>query len=110
MSALRSSATIVVLVTCPTAAQARRMAAVLVQRRVAACVNILPGVRSLFWWRGKVDQARETLLLIKTTRRRFEPLRRLISRLHPYDVPEIIALPIQRGHAPYLTWVRDSVE
>ncbi len=108
MPASRSSA-IVVLVTSPTAAQARRLADALVRQRAAACVNLVPGIRSLFWWQGKVDQARETLLIIKTTRRRFEPLRRLVRRLHPYEVPEIIALPIGQGHPPYLRWIEKSV-
>ena len=101
--------TIVVLVTCPSPAQARRLATALVRHRAAACVNILPGVRSVFRWRGAMDEARETLLIIKTPRRQFEPLRRLVRALHPYEVPEIIALPTRGGHAPYLRWVRESV-
>ena len=98
-----------VLVTCPTTRQALRLAKVLVRRRLAACVNVVPAIRSLFWWQGKVDQARETLLLIKTTARRFEALRAAVCSLHPYDVPEVIALPITRGHRPYLQWIEDSL-
>lgn len=101
---------LVVLVTCPSKAQARRLARALVTGRVAACVNILPGaVSSIYRWNGKTEQARETLLIIKTTARRFDALRRAIAALHPYQVPEIIALPITAGHPPYLAWVGRSV-
>ena len=100
---------IVVLVSCPSRAIARRLASRLVEGRLAACVNILSGVDSTFRWQGKTERCREVLLLIKTTRRRFERLRRAVVALHPYEVPEIIALPIVAGHQPYLRWVRASV-
>lgn len=101
---------IVVLVTCPSKAQAQRLARMLVAQRLAACVNILPGtVNSIYRWNGKTEQARETLLIIKTTARRFDALRRAILAWHPYQVPEIIALPITAGHPPYLAWVSRSV-
>ena len=103
------SAHIVVLVTCPGRVQARKLAKALVSKRLAACVNIVPGVESLFWWDGKLDRAREALLIIKTTARAFPSLTRAICALHAYQVPEIIALPIVRGHPPYLRWLRDSV-
>jgi periplasmic divalent cation tolerance protein len=99
---------IVVLVTCPTTAVARRLADHLVGHRLAACINLLPAVHSTFWWQGKVERAREVLLLIKSTRRRFERLRRAILARHPYEVPEIIAVPLAAGHRPYLEWVRQS--
>ena len=105
----RSSSCVVVLVTCPTRAVARRIATALVTRRLAACVNRLPGAESTFRWQGKVDRCREVLLLIKTTRRRFGPLARAVARLHPSEVPEVIALPITAGAAPYLQWVQASV-
>ena len=100
---------IVVLVTCPTRAVARRIATALVTRRLAACVNLLSGVESTFRWRGKVDRCREVLLLIKTTRERFGSLARVLVRLHPYEVPEVIALPIIAGSPRYLRWVGASV-
>ena len=100
---------LVVLVTCPTAAAAKRLAAQVVADQVAACVNLVPRVQSWFRWEGRVDQAREVLLLIKTTTGGFEALRRAILKRHPYDVPEIIALPIVNGHAPYLAWIGESV-
>lgn len=99
----------VVLVTCPTRAMARRLANTLVEERLAACVNALSGVDSTFRWKGKTERCREVLLLIKTTARRFERLRRAVVALHPYDVPEIIALPLSVAHPPYLEWVRRAV-
>jgi len=100
---------VVVLVTCPTPAVGRRLARELVRLRLAACVNVLPGVESVFRWRGKVDRSREALLVIKTTRARFAALRRKVLSLHPYDLPEVIALPVAAGHPPYLRWVASSV-
>ena len=103
------SPALVVLVTCPDRAVAKRLAEALVRRRLAACVNIVPGIQSVFRWKGKVEQASEILLLVKTTAKAFQRLRRAILKLHPYDVPEIIALPVQAGHPAYLAWVSDSV-
>ena len=101
--------TVVVLVTCPTLPQARRLANAVVRKRLAACVNCVPGVESLFWWGGKVDRAREALLIMKTTSRRFPQLQRAIRSLHPYQVPEILAVPVSSGSPPYLAWVASSV-
>jgi periplasmic divalent cation tolerance protein len=100
---------LVVLVTCPSVAVARRLANELVRRRLAACVNLIRDVESVFWWQGKVNRAREALLLMKTTAGRFEALRKVVVERHPYDVPEVIALPIRAGHEPYLAWVTSSV-
>ena len=100
---------VVVLVTCPTPAVGRRLARELVRLRLAACVNVLPGVESVFRWQGKVDRSREALLVIKTTRARFAALRRRVLSLHPYDLPEVIALPLAAGHPPYLRWIASSV-
>ncbi len=100
---------IVVLVSCPTRAVARRLSLQLVKQRLAACVNTIPGIESMFTWQEKTEHCREVLLLIKTTTRRFERLRQTILSLHPYDVPEILALPVQAGHQPYLRWVSSSL-
>ncbi len=100
---------LVVLVTAPPR-HAKRLAKLLITKRLAACVNIVPAVESVFWWEGKVDRAREVLLLIKTTAARFESLRRAIVRHHPYDVPEILALPILKAHQPYTRWISSSVQ
>jgi periplasmic divalent cation tolerance protein len=100
----------VVLVTCTSATEARRIARAVVEARLAACVNILPGaVESIYRWKGKVESARERIILIKTSRRRLAKLRAEIERLHSYDVPEFIALPIAQGSPKYLAWLGESV-
>ena len=99
-----------VLVTCANAREARRIALAVVRARHAACVNILPGsVTSVYRWKGKVETARERLLLIKTSRRRLAKLQRAVERLHSYDVPEFIAVPITSGSRAYLTWLDESL-
>ena len=87
---------IVVLVTCGKREEADHLAKSLVELRLAACVNVIPGVLSCYWWEGKVTRDNELLLIIKTSRTRFEELRKEVQRLHSYSVPEIIALPIER--------------
>jgi periplasmic divalent cation tolerance protein len=84
---------------------ARRLAEQLVQRRLAACVNIVGGVESVFRWKGKMQRDREVLLIAKTRAASFERLRRAVASLHPYEVPEIIAVRVAAGHRPYLRWV-----
>jgi len=101
---------IVVVATCGSAKEARRIARTLVEKRLAACGNILQApVRSIYRWKGKVESAKEYLLVIKTSRRRFAALRETVKRLHSYDVPEIIALPIIEGSSEYLKWVGECV-
>jgi len=100
---------IVVLVTCSSAKEARRIAQSLVRDRLAACVNRLEiPVRSIYRWKEKVESAREVMLLIKSTKDKFAALERAIKKLHCYDVPEIIALPIAKGSRDYLAWIADS--
>jgi uncharacterized protein involved in tolerance to divalent cations len=99
-----------VLVTCGSTAEARRIARAVVEERLAACVNILPGaVASIYRWKGKMESARERLLLIKTSRKRLAKLRAAVKRLHSYDVPEFIAVPIVAGSRAYLAWLDESV-
>jgi periplasmic divalent cation tolerance protein len=100
---------IVVLSTCSSAGEAEKIARDLVERRLAACVNVVPGVRSIYRWKGAVEQAEEWLLIIKTARARFEPLRAQLRALHSYETPEIIALPIVDGIGSYLSWIAESV-
>ena len=101
---------IVVLVTCGSRKEARKIARSLVERRLAACVNEIGApVRSVYRWKGKVETADEFLLVIKTTRTRFAGLREAISELHSYDVPEVIALPVVEGSPAYLDWIVESV-
>jgi len=96
---------IVVLTTCASADEARRIAGELIAQRLAACVNLLPPVRSVYHWKGAIEEGDETLMIIKSARPLFEQLRAAIARLHSYEVPEIIALPIVEGAASYLAWM-----
>jgi periplasmic divalent cation tolerance protein len=101
---------IVVLVTCRSGREARKIARALIDQRLAACANILENpVTSIYRWKQTVESARESLVIIKTTRRRFAALRRAVERLHSYDVPEIIALPILEGSRGYLDWISESI-
>jgi periplasmic divalent cation tolerance protein len=104
----RAGGALVVLVTAPSAEEAARMARALVEERLAACGNVVPGLRSIYRWEGKVQEEAEALLLLKTTRRRFEALRARVRSLHPYEVPEVIALPVEAGHPAYLEWIAAS--
>ena len=96
------------LVTCPVE-RAEALAHELVDAGVAACVNVLPSIVSIYRWQGAVTRDSEALLLIKTTEARFDALRREVLARHPYALPEIIAFEVTDGHAPYLAWVADSV-
>jgi periplasmic divalent cation tolerance protein len=97
---------IVVLVTCGSAREAKKIARTLVEKRLAVCGNILGApVRSIYRWKGKVETAREWLLILKSSRARFKALEAEVKRLHSYDVPEIIALPISAGSTEYLKWI-----
>ena len=99
----------VVLITVPSEEVARSIARALVEERLAACVNILPGLTSIYRWQGEVAEDQEVLLIIKTTTFAFPRLKERVLALHPYTVPEIIALPIAEGHGAYLDWLRENV-
>ncbi|MBD8881180.1 divalent-cation tolerance protein CutA [Rhodanobacter sp. 7MK24] len=98
------------LCTCPDAVSAQKLAEALVGERLAACVNRVPGVLSTYRWQGEVNTDGEELLLIKTTVARFDALKARLLELHPYELPELIALPVDRGHAAYLDWVHGATE
>jgi periplasmic divalent cation tolerance protein len=100
---------LVVLTTLGSQHDGERIARELVGRGLAACVNLVPGLVSIYRWKQAVEREPEVLLLIKTRRERFEALRRALVELHPYELPEVIALPVQAGHAPYLEWLDASV-
>jgi periplasmic divalent cation tolerance protein len=100
---------IVVFSTCATPEDAEKIARHLVEARVAACVNILPGARSVYRWQGKVEDAAEYVLLVKSSRGLFPALRDEIQKIHPYEVPEIVALPVVDGSDAYLRWIGSSV-
>jgi periplasmic divalent cation tolerance protein len=100
---------IIALCTCGNREEAAQIARALVEERLAACVNVLPEMESVYRWKGKVEIASEILLIIKTTERRFPELRDRIVGLHSYDVPEIVALPIAAGAEEYLGWLGEQV-
>ena len=94
-----------VFCTCPDPATARRLAGGLVERRMAACVNILPEIRSIYRWQGETCDDAEVLMIVKTTRGSYAGLERWLLANHPYDVPEVLALPVAAGSRDYLGWV-----
>lgn len=100
----------IVLSTAGSEDEARKIAHHLVEQRLAACVNIVPQIESVYRWQGKVESGREWLLLIKTTAENFPAVRDAIRALHSYEVPECIAIAIDDGSAEYLHWIADSVE
>jgi periplasmic divalent cation tolerance protein len=105
-----SGSTRVVLVTVPDEETGRALAQALVGDRLAACGNVIPGVTSIYRWRGEVHQDPECLIIFKTTKAALPALKRRVVELHPYEVPEILALAPVDGHLPYLEWVRAEVE
>ena len=100
---------VVVLITAASEQEARSIAELLLNQRKAACVNILPGINSLFWWQDRLDSAQESLLIVKTEAPLLNEIVRLVKETHSYDVPEIIALPIIGGNQDYLEWVEKNV-
>jgi periplasmic divalent cation tolerance protein len=99
-----------VLVTCGGLAEARRIAKAVVAKRWAACVNLVSApVESVYRWKGQVEQAKEFLLIIKTTKRRLKELQKEIARLHSYDVPEFLVIGVESGSRKYLDWLAENV-
>lgn len=100
---------VVILVTAPDAKQAAAIASRLLNGKLVACANVLPGVSSTFWWEGKIDSADEVLLIVKTRAALLDAVIDAVREVHSYDVPEIIALPIIGGNAEYLKWIDEVV-
>jgi periplasmic divalent cation tolerance protein len=100
---------VVVLVTAPTVESAAEMARALVEEGLAACGNVIPGVRSIYRWAGAIHDDPEAVLLLKTDRRLVAALKERLPALHPYQVPELLALPVEEGLPPYLAWLAASV-
>jgi periplasmic divalent cation tolerance protein len=100
---------LVAFVTCPEDS-AERIAGEVLRLRLAACVNILSSVRSHYWWKGKLESADESLLVIKTRLELFEELERTVRRMHPYETPEVIGLRLDRGSRPYLDWILEETK
>ena len=101
---------LIVFMTVPDAATGAAIGRTLVDERLAACVNILPGIRSIYRWQGQVSDEGEALCLIKTQAALYDRLRERATALHPYDVPELIAVSPSAGNAPYLRWIGEQVE
>jgi periplasmic divalent cation tolerance protein len=100
---------LIVLSTFPDAETAARIARALVEARLAACVNLVPAIRSIYRWQGEISDDAEVLAVMKTTAEGHAALAAKIAELHPYDVPEILALPLAAGHPPYLAWLAAQV-
>jgi periplasmic divalent cation tolerance protein len=99
----------IVLTTAASEEEAHKIARHLVERRLAACVNVVPQIASIYRWQGEVEEAREWLLIVKTTSAAFGEVRQAIAELHSYDVPECICLAVEDGSATYLEWIAESV-
>jgi len=100
---------IIVFTTCANKKEAKRIAASIIESKLAACVSIIDKIESFFWWQGKIDTASEVLLIIKSRKAKLAKIIKLVKSLHSYVVPEIIGLPIISGYKPYLNWIDDSV-
>ena len=107
---MKETGEIVVLITTGSGEEAHCIAEMLLNQRKAACVNIVPGVDSAFWWQGKLDSAGESLLIVKTKASLLPEIVNLVKEVHSYDVPEIIAVPIIGGNEDYLRWIDSEVE
>jgi periplasmic divalent cation tolerance protein len=107
---MKETGRVVIFVTTSSEAEARKVADLLLTKRKAACVNIVPRVDSSFWWQGKLDSARESLLIIKTKASLLPEIIDLVKKVHSYSVPDIIALPIIGGNEDYLKWIDSEVK
>ncbi len=101
---------VIIFVSCASKKEARTIANELLRKRLVACANIIDGVESKFWWNGKIDKAREALVIFKTSAAKFKAVQKEVLRLHSYEVPEIIATPIIAGSKDYLKWVKKSIK
>jgi len=100
---------VVILITTKDVPEAKKIAQALLNKKVIACANIVKDIQSLFWWKGKVDKAKEVLMIIKSKKEHFQKIIKIVKSLHSYDVPEIIALPIVAGNKDYLKWIEEVV-
>ena len=100
---------IIILITCANNEEASKISEALIQEKKAACVNIIQSVESVFSWEGKVQRSRESLLVVKTKKKKFPDVEKIVKRLHSYTVPEIIGFDITRGEKKYLDWINESV-
>ena len=101
---------VLVFITVGTSKEGRKIGKNLISKKLAACVNQIPGVTSTYWWKGKIEQARENLLIVKTSGLKLKGLIAEVKKIHSYTVPEIIALPIAKGNRDYLKWIGQSLK
>ena len=106
---IKSMNIVVILVTCPDSAVANDLSHQLLQRREAACVNIIPGISSVYWWEGKVESSSEVLLVIKTTTELISKAEQTVTHYHPYDTPEFVVLGVQHVNEQYAAWLINNV-
>lgn len=106
---LTKSEIIIVFVTVPGLREGSRISRAILKSRLAACVNVIPGVQSMYQWEGKIVRDKEAMLVMKTTRLRYRELEQKIKKLHPYEVPEVIAIPLICGSSQYIEWVTREV-
>ena len=100
---------IVILITTKDVSEAQKISNQLLEKKLVACANIIEGIQSLFWWQGKIDSAKEVLLILKSQQRLFKKIVKTVKANHSYVVPEIIALPILDGNPDYLKWINESL-
>ena len=101
---------VIVLTTAPDAKTGGDIARFLLKKKLAACVSVKEGFSSIYRWKGKVEQVKESLLLIKTSEKNFSRVRQAVEKIHPYETPEILAVPVIKGSKKYLAWIADSVK
>lgn len=101
---------IIVYITAPNEDEAAKIAKTIVEERLAGCVNIVKGIRSIYSWQGKMEDDSEALMITKTQRHLFEPLKKRVKELHSYTVPEIIAMPVVEGSEDYLNWLKEATK
>ncbi len=104
------SSPIVVLITTPGKDVAEKLARILVEKRLAACVNVVDGLKSIYWWKGKIEEDNEALMIVKTRLDLFNELVSEVKKHHPYTVPEVIALPIISGNKDYIEWLEEETK
>lgn len=96
----------IIFMTCPDKRVANKIADVLLKKKLIACANIVPNIKSKYWWKGKIEQSAEILVMMKTKQKLFDAAKKEISALHPYDVPEIVCVKINKGSEDYLDWIK----
>ena len=101
---------IITYCTCPDIATANKISRLLISQHMAACVNQVPGITSVYEWEGKIEETSEVLLLIKSTEERFDAITRLVTAEHPYELPELIAVPVSKGLPDYLDWIKQCTK